>query len=143
MLFDAVYSEDVALTVADSSGLTVSSLLLLPYVMRFHGAETKMSYIYGAGTLPRHRMKGHMGRLIRMALHEAAARGAKVFLITSIAEYLENEEVFASVLIPQCSEAFTPLLSVIPLQALAYYTAIACGNDPDKPRNLAKSVTVE
>ena len=45
MLFDAVYSEDVALTVADSSGLTVSSLLLLPYVMRFHGAETKMSYI--------------------------------------------------------------------------------------------------
>ena len=75
MLFDAVYSEDVALTVADSSGLTVSSLLLLPYVMRFHGAETKMSYIYGAGTLPRHRMKGHMGRLIRMALHEAAARG--------------------------------------------------------------------
>ena len=50
MLFDAVYSEDVALTVADSSGLTVSSLLLLPYVMRFHGAETKMSYIYGAGT---------------------------------------------------------------------------------------------
>ncbi len=77
------------------------------------------------------------------AVHEAAARGAKVFLITSIAEYLENEEVFASVLIPQCSEAFTPLLSVIPLQALAYYTAIACGNDPDKPRNLAKSVTVE
>ncbi len=75
MLFDAVYSEDVALTVADSSGLTVSSLLLLPYVMRFHGAETKMSYIYGAGTSPRHRMKGHMGRLIRMALHEAAARG--------------------------------------------------------------------
>ncbi len=77
------------------------------------------------------------------AVHEASARGAKVFLITSIAEYLENEEVFASVLIPQCSEAFTPLLSVIPLQALAYYTAIACGNDPDKPRNLAKSVTVE
>ena len=37
----------------------------------------------------------------------------------------------------------TPILSVIPLQALAYYTALFCGNDPDKPRNLAKSVTVE
>jgi glucosamine--fructose-6-phosphate aminotransferase (isomerizing) len=37
----------------------------------------------------------------------------------------------------------TPALSVVPLQLLAYYTSLALGNDVDKPRNLAKSVTVE
>lgn len=77
------------------------------------------------------------------AVHEVYARGAKVFLITSIPEYCARKEVTASVLVPECREEFSPVLSVIPLQMLAYYTAIARGNDPDKPRNLAKSVTVE
>ena len=77
------------------------------------------------------------------AVHEVAARGARVFLITSLPEYQSRKEVFASVLVPRCSEMFSPVLSVIPLQALAYYTAIACGNNPDQPRHLAKSVTVE
>lgn len=77
------------------------------------------------------------------AVHEVAARGARVYLITSLPQYSSREEVFKSVLIPQCGMPFSPMLSVIPLQALAYYTALARGNDPDKPRNLAKSVTVE
>ncbi|MDE6411700.1 MAG: hypothetical protein K2L02_04095 [Clostridia bacterium] len=55
----------------------------------------------------------------------------------------KSVEATASVLIPACEETFSPILSVIPLQALAYYTSLARGNDPDKPRNLAKSVTVE
>ena len=77
------------------------------------------------------------------AVHEVYARGAKVFLITPFARYAAREEVFSSVLIPACEEAFSPALSVLPLQQLAYCVALARGNDPDKPRNLAKSVTVE
>ncbi|MDE7194670.1 MAG: SIS domain-containing protein, partial [Oscillospiraceae bacterium] len=75
------------------------------------------------------------------AVHETRSRGARVFLITSLPEFAESKEVTESVLIPKCREIFSPILSVIPLQA--YYAAIARGNDPDKPRNLAKSVTVE
>ena len=77
------------------------------------------------------------------AVHETRSRGARVFLITSLPELIQSGEATASVLIPACQETFSPILSVIPLQALAYYTALARGNDPDKPRNLAKSVTVE
>jgi glutamine---fructose-6-phosphate transaminase (isomerizing) len=45
--------------------------------------------------------------------------------------------------IPEAHEAIAPILSVIPLQLLSYYTGLAKGYDVDKPRNLAKSVTVE
>ena len=45
--------------------------------------------------------------------------------------------------VPRTLEMLAPILNVIPLQMLAYHTAIARGCDPDKPRNLAKSVTVE
>jgi glucosamine--fructose-6-phosphate aminotransferase (isomerizing) len=49
----------------------------------------------------------------------------------------------AIVRIPQTVDAFTPILSVIPSQLYAYYCSVQRGLDPDKPRNLAKSVTVE
>ena len=45
--------------------------------------------------------------------------------------------------IPRVDEFIAPILSVIPMQILAYYTSVKRGNDVDKPRNLAKSVTVE
>ncbi len=77
------------------------------------------------------------------AVHEVASRGAKVFLITCIPALTREKEVFASILIPETEHLFSPALSVIPLQALAYYVSVARGNDPDKPRNLAKAVTVE
>lgn len=77
------------------------------------------------------------------AVHEVYARGAKIFLVTCFEELCARKEVFASVLIPACPEEFSPAVAVIPLQALAYYLSLARGNDPDKPRNLAKSVTVE
>ncbi len=77
------------------------------------------------------------------AVHETCARGAKVFLVTSIAEYASAKGVCDSVVIPDNMEYFMPALSVIPLQKLAYYVCLARGNDPDHPRNLAKSVTVE
>ena len=77
------------------------------------------------------------------AVAEVRARGAKIFLITPFEEYARREGVDDCFLLPKCGELFSPVLSVIPLQALAYYTAVARGNDPDRPRNLAKSVTVE
>ena len=77
------------------------------------------------------------------AVHEVYARGAKVFLITSLPEYADSKELTGSIVIPACGETFSPALSVIPLQLLAYYVSLARGADPDRPRNLAKSVTVE
>jgi glucosamine--fructose-6-phosphate aminotransferase (isomerizing) len=44
---------------------------------------------------------------------------------------------------PKIEEVFSPLVTVVPLQLLAYHTAVRLGRDVDKPRNLAKSVTVE
>ncbi len=77
------------------------------------------------------------------AVREAYSRGAVIFLVTCFKEFCDEKEVTASVLIPKCPPDYSPILSVIPLQLLAYYTSVARGNDPDKPRNLAKSVTVE
>jgi glucosamine--fructose-6-phosphate aminotransferase (isomerizing) len=45
--------------------------------------------------------------------------------------------------VPGCSEVFSPLVNVIPLQLFAYHVAVQRGCDVDQPRNLAKSVTVE
>ncbi len=47
------------------------------------------------------------------------------------------------VFVPPCPEPLSPLLTVVPLQLLAYHAAVIRGHDVDKPRNLAKSVTVE
>lgn len=77
------------------------------------------------------------------AVHEVAARGAPVYLITCFSEFCNRDEGVESVLLPQTDEFFSPLVSVIPMQLLAYYASVVLGNDPDKPRNLAKSVTVE
>lgn len=75
---------------------------------------------------------------------EVKSRGASVLAITQ-----ENgkdfftekaDEVFC---IPECSSVLASLLAIVPSQLFAYYCAILKGNDPDKPRNLAKSVTVE
>lgn len=78
------------------------------------------------------------------AVHEVRSRGARVFLVTTIedlgAGILPLEDILT---LPSCEAVFSPLLTVIPLQMLAYETAVLLGNDPDKPRNLAKSVTVE
>jgi glucosamine--fructose-6-phosphate aminotransferase (isomerizing) len=46
-------------------------------------------------------------------------------------------------IVPEADEIVAPMLSVVPLQLLAYYIGLAKGQDVDKPRNLAKSVTVE
>ena len=70
---------------------------------------------------------------------ETKARGA---LLIGVSDR-QNDEYDEWLRIPRVDEIFYPFLSVVPLQQLAYYTAVARGNDPDRPRNLAKSVTVK
>ena len=76
-------------------------------------------------------------------IEEVKARGGRIFCIatqgdTKIKEYADNV-----IYIPETLKPLTPLLSVIPLQLLAYHVAVLRGCDVDQPRNLAKSVTVE
>jgi len=77
-------------------------------------------------------------------IKEMKARGAYVYGLTAGAEEMAGSDVFNELLkIPDTFELFLPVLEVIPLQLLAYYASVFRGNDVDKPRNLAKSVTVE
>lgn len=74
-------------------------------------------------------------------LQEVVTRGAKTLIITN---QKIDKSLFDEVIeIPEISEFISPILSVIPLQLLAYYISKERGLDVDKPRNLAKSVTVE
>jgi glucosamine--fructose-6-phosphate aminotransferase (isomerizing) len=74
---------------------------------------------------------------------EVKTRGAATMVITQ--DEGENFKTQADVVfhIPPVDEVFASMLSIIPAQLFAYYCAVFRGNDPDKPRNLAKSVTVE
>lgn len=74
---------------------------------------------------------------------EVKSRGAKVMAVTTAGNYfLEDTAEFVSY-IPQIEPLFAGSLSVVPLQLISYYVSIGKGYDVDKPRNLAKSVTVE
>ena len=75
-------------------------------------------------------------------LQECRARGARVALIHTEGDPIAQHADVA-ISIPRTSRWFTPFLTVLPLQMLAYRTALAMGRDIDRPRNLAKSVTVE
>ncbi len=74
-------------------------------------------------------------------LQEVITRGAKVLLITN--KDMENKGFERIIKIPETNRLISPILSVIPMQLLSYYIAKNKGLDVDKPRNLAKSVTVE
>ncbi len=76
-------------------------------------------------------------------IQEVRARGGKVIAIASEGDNAIGKKVDHVFYIPNTLEMLTPILSVIPLQLLAYHMAVMRGCDVDKPRNLAKSVTVE
>tara|TARA_B100000925_G_scaffold36275_1_gene23781 strand:+ start:12392 stop:14209 length:1818 start_codon:yes stop_codon:yes gene_type:complete len=76
------------------------------------------------------------------AIHECKARGAKIILIHEEGDPI-SEIADVSIPIPSTIPMLTPLLSVLPTQLIAYHAALALDNDVDRPRNLAKSVTVE
>ena len=78
-------------------------------------------------------------------IEEVKARGGRILAVategdTQIDQYCEDGFVFR---VPDVAEPLQPLLTVVPLQLLAYHAALLRGHDVDKPRNLAKSVTVE
>ena len=74
---------------------------------------------------------------------EVKTRGASTLVISQDKKDSFKEVADQVISIPETDDAFEPILSIIPAQSFAYYCAVQRGNDPDKPRNLAKSVTVE
>ena len=77
-------------------------------------------------------------------MQEVIARGAKVLLITNKSkDEVFSENIWETILVETANDDLLPFLLTVPLQKLAYYSALKKGYDIDKPRNLAKSVTVE
>jgi glutamine---fructose-6-phosphate transaminase (isomerizing) len=77
-------------------------------------------------------------------MQEVAARGGKIILMTDAKGAREATiESLVTIVLPDMAATFTPMVYAIPVQLLAYHTAVVMGTDVDQPRNLAKSVTVE
>lgn len=77
-------------------------------------------------------------------MQEVAARGGKIILMTDAKGAEEaTVESLVTIVLPDMAAAFTPMVYAVPVQLLAYHTAVVMGTDVDQPRNLAKSVTVE
>ena len=77
-------------------------------------------------------------------MQEVAARGGRIILVTDPKGALEATVESTVVLtLPEMPSTVTPLVYAVPVQLMAYHTALIIGTDVDQPRNLAKSVTVE
>ena len=80
---------------------------------------------------------------LKSNMMEVRARGGELFVFADGDTHIQPSEGVHVIRLPEHYGALSPILHVIPLQMLAYHTALARGTDVDKPRNLAKSVTVE
>lgn len=80
---------------------------------------------------------------LKSNMQEVRARGGVLYVLADADTRIESEEGIHVIRMPEHYGPLSPLLHVVPLQLLAYHTACARGTDVDKPRNLAKSVTVE
>jgi glucosamine--fructose-6-phosphate aminotransferase (isomerizing) len=80
---------------------------------------------------------------LKSNMQEVRARGGVLYVLADADSHIESEEGIHVIRMPEHYGPLSPLLHVVPLQLLAYHTACARGTDVDKPRNLAKSVTVE
>lgn len=76
-------------------------------------------------------------------MQEVAARGGRIIFISNASGEEAGCELESQIKLPECHEFISPLIAAIPIQLLAYFTAVHMGTDVDQPRNLAKSVTVE
>ena len=76
-------------------------------------------------------------------VREVSTRGGNIFAVVNEGDETSKEVVDSLVYIPKTIDLLTPMISVVPLQLISYYVAKQKGCDVDKPRNLAKSVTVE
>ena len=81
---------------------------------------------------------------VKANMQEVAARGGELFVLTDLdSEYESSSKTIHVIRTPRHVGSLSPIVHTIPVQLLAYHTALARGTDVDKPRNLAKSVTVE
>jgi glutamine---fructose-6-phosphate transaminase (isomerizing) len=80
---------------------------------------------------------------LKSNLQEVRARGGVLYVLADADTRIQSDDGIHVIRMPEHYGALSPLLHVVPLQLLAYHTACARGTDVDKPRNLAKSVTVE
>jgi glutamine---fructose-6-phosphate transaminase (isomerizing) len=80
---------------------------------------------------------------LKSNMQEVRARGGQLYVFADADSHIENSPGVHVIRMPEHYGALSPILHVVPLQLLAYHTACARGTDVDKPRNLAKSVTVE
>jgi glucosamine--fructose-6-phosphate aminotransferase (isomerizing) len=80
---------------------------------------------------------------LKSNIQEVRARGGQLYAFADADTRIDNEPGLHVIRMPEHYGALSPILHVVPLQLLAYHTACARGTDVDKPRNLAKSVTVE
>ena len=88
-------------------------------------------------------MNGSVYEKLLSNSEEAKARNARMIALTNSTDEKLNDLFEHIIRVPQVQELFSPIISIIPLQLLAYYIAEFLGKDVDQPRNLAKSVTVE
>ena len=77
------------------------------------------------------------------SVQEIKARKGPTIVITTEGTEIAPELADEVIYIPDCHEAVLPIVATVPVQLLSYYIAVEKGCDVDKPRNLAKSVTVE
>ena len=80
---------------------------------------------------------------LKFNMQEVRARGGELYVFADADTQIESSEGLHVIRLPEHYGDLSPILHVVPLQLLAYHTAVARGTDVDKPRNLAKSVTVE
>ena len=80
---------------------------------------------------------------MKSSVEEVRARKSKIILVANEGDTDASELAADVIYVPKTMELLEPLLNTIPLQLFAYHTAVALGRDVDRPRNLAKSVTVE
>ena len=86
--------------------------------------------------------KGHYEKVVSN-IQEIKSRSGKIIAIVTEGDTQVKEIADHVIEIPETEEAFTPLLTTIPLQLLSYHIALMLGKNVDQPRNLAKAVTVE
>jgi len=80
---------------------------------------------------------------LKSNLQEVRARGGELYVVADLDSHLQASEGIHVIRLPEHAGLLSPVVHTIPLQLLAYHTAVLRGTDVDKPRNLAKSVTVE
>ena len=80
---------------------------------------------------------------LKSNMQEVRARGGELYVFADGDSVIEDTEGMHVIRLAENYGDLSPILHIVPLQLLAYHTALACGTDVDKPRNLAKSVTVE